>query len=48
MARRMVALALAFAAPGLARAVEVAATDALKHKYSSEIDTLLRGGGDNH
>jgi tetratricopeptide (TPR) repeat protein len=29
----------------LARAVEVAATDALKRKYSSEIETLLPGGG---
>ncbi len=29
----------------LARAEEVAATDALKRKYSSKIDTLLRGGG---
>ncbi len=29
----------------LARAEEVAATDALKRKYASEIDTLLRPGG---
>ncbi len=33
----------------LARAEEVAATDALKRKYSTKIDTLLRGsGGDLH
>jgi len=32
----------------LARAEEVAATDALKRRYSSKIDTLLRDGGSQH
>ncbi len=31
----------------LAKAREVAATDALKRRYSTKIDTLLRGGGAN-
>jgi tetratricopeptide (TPR) repeat protein len=31
----------------LAKAQEVAATDALKRRYSSKIDTLLRGGDDH-
>jgi len=32
----------------LAKAREVAATDALKRRYSSKIDILLRDAGDNH
>jgi len=31
----------------LAKAQEVAATDTLKRRYSSKIDALIRGGGDN-